>query len=54
MCGPSVVMAPALFARDVECMAGSIVTDPEATKFASRNGVGQLFGRSLQMVMARR
>ena len=54
MCGPSVVMAPALFERDVECMAGSIVTDPEATKFASRNGVGQLFGRSLQMVMARR
>lgn len=54
MCGPSVVMAPALFARDVECMAGSIVTDPEATKFASRNGVGQLFGRSLQMVMARK
>ncbi|MGN0060135.1 MAG: Rossmann-like domain-containing protein [Coriobacteriales bacterium] len=54
MCGPSVIMAPALFARDVECMAGSIVTDPEATKFASRNGVGQLFGRSLQMVMARK
>ncbi|MGN0078580.1 MAG: Rossmann-like domain-containing protein [Coriobacteriales bacterium] len=54
MCGPSVVMAPALFARDVECMAGSVVCDPEATKFACHNGVGQLFGRSLQMVMARK
>ena len=54
MVGPSVVMAPALFARDVECMAGSVVTDPEATRFASANGVGQLFGKSLQMVMARK
>lgn len=54
MVGPSVVMAPALFERGVECMAGSIVVDPEATKFGCANGAGQIFGKSLQMVMARK
>ena len=54
MVGPSVVMAPALFNRDVECMAGSVVTDPEATRFASKHGMGQIFGKSLQMVMVRK
>lgn len=53
MVGPSVVMAPALFERGVECMAGSVVTDPEAAKFGVANGAGQIFGKSLQMVMAR-
>lgn len=53
MVGPSVVMAPALFERGVECMAGSVVIDPEATKFACANGAGAIFGKSLQMVMAR-
>lgn len=53
MVGPSVVMAPALYKRGVECMAGSIVVDPEATKFGCANGAGQIFGKSLQMVMAR-
>lgn len=53
MVGPSVVMAPALCKRGVECMAGSVVTDPEAAKFGCANGAGQIFGKSLQMVMAR-
>lgn len=53
MVGPSVVMAPALFKRNVECAAGSVVIDPEAVKFGCANGAGQIFGKSLQMVMAR-
>ena len=52
MVGPSVVMAPALYKRGVECMAGSVVTDPEAAKFGCAIGAGQIFGKSLQMVMA--
>ncbi len=52
MVGPSVVMAPALFERGVECAAGSVVIDPEAVKFGCSNGAGQIFGKSLQMVMA--
>ncbi len=54
MVGPSVVMAPALFQRDVECAAGSVVIDVEGVKFGCANGSGQIFGKSLQMVMARK
>lgn len=49
MVGPSVVMTPALFDWDVETLAGSIVADPEATRFAVKNGAGKLFGDALQM-----
>lgn len=49
MVGPSAVMAPALFARGVEAIAGSIVADPEATRFAVKSGAGKLFGSALQM-----
>lgn len=49
MVGPSVVMSPLLFKWGVETLAGSVVADPEAAKFACRNGAGKLFGTALQM-----
>lgn len=49
MVGPSVVMSPFLFKWGVEMMAGSVVADPEKTRFAVQNGVGKFFGSALQM-----
>lgn len=49
MVGPSVVMTPFLFKWGVEMLAGSVVADPEAAKFACRNGGGKIFGSALQM-----
>ena len=49
MVGPSVVMSPFLFDWGVELLAGSVVADPEATRFAVHNGAGKLFGQALRM-----
>lgn len=50
MVGPSVVMAPALFDRGVDVLAGSTVVDPEKCRFAVTNGAGQFFGEALAML----
>lgn len=49
MVGPSVVMSPFLFKWGVNELDGSIVTDPDAAKFAVKNGAGKLFGQALSM-----
>lgn len=53
MVGPSVVMSPVLFERGVDMLAGSVVADPEKTKFAVKTGAGQFFGEALQMCSIR-
>lgn len=50
MVGPSVVMSPLLFEHGVDMLAGSVVGDPEKTRFAVKNGAGQLFGEAIQMM----
>ena len=50
MVGPSVVMSPLLFERGADMLAGSVVGDPEKTRFAVRNGAGKLFGEAIQML----
>lgn len=50
MVGPSVVMSPYLFECGVETLAGSVVADPEKTRFAVHNGAGRFFGEALEMV----
>ena len=52
--GPSVVMSPFLFDWGVRTLAGSVVADPEKTRFAIKNGAGQFFGEALQMTMIER
>ena len=47
--GPSVIPAPALFDEGVECLAGSVVGDPEALRSLVERGAGQLFGDALLM-----
>ena len=54
MVGPSVVLAPNLFEYGVECLAGSVCEDPELARFASKNGVGRLFGHALKMMYVSR
>lgn len=54
MTGPSVVASPVLFEYGVDVIAGSVVNDIEKTKFAVRNGRGQLFGEALQMMRVSR
>lgn len=49
MVGPSVIMSPFLFKWGVNELDGSVVTDPEAAKFAVKNGAGKLFGKALSM-----
>lgn len=51
--GPSVVMAPLLFQRGVDMLAGSVVADPEKAAFAVKNGAGQFFGEALTMAALR-
>lgn len=51
MVGPSVIMTPYLFDWGVETLAGSVVADAEAAKFACKNGGGKIFGTALQMTM---
>lgn len=53
MVGPSVVMSPKLFDYGVDMLAGSVVADPEKTKFAVKTGAGQFFGEALQMCSIR-
>ncbi len=48
MVGPSVVMSPRLLDWGVEMMAGSVVADPDKTRFAVKSGAGKLFGAALQ------
>ena len=50
MVGPSVVMSPTLFDFGVDMLAGSVVADPEKTRFAIHNGAGQFFGEALSML----
>ena len=50
MVGPSVIMAPRLFDRGVDMLAGSVVADPDKTRFAVQNGAGQFFGEALSML----
>ena len=54
MVGPSVVMSPKLFDYGVDMLAGSVVADPEKTRFAVKTGAGQFFGEALQMCSVRR
>lgn len=54
MVGPSVVMAPLLFERGADMLSGSIVGDPEKTRFAVKNGAGKLFGEAIQMLSLER
>ena len=51
--GPSVVMAPVLFERGIDVLAGSIVADPEKTRLAVQTGLGMFFGEALQMTVLR-
>ena len=53
MVGPSVVMSPKLFDYGVDMLAGSVVADPEKTRFAVKTGAGQFFGEALQMCSIR-
>lgn len=53
MVGPSVVMAPALLDAGVDMMAGSMVLDPELTRYAVNVGNGMPFGKAIQMVTIR-
>ena len=50
MVGPSVIMSPFLFEWGVDMLAGSVVGDPEKTRFAVKNGAGKLFGEAIQMM----
>lgn len=50
MVGPSVIMSPSLFKWGVDMLAGSIVGDPDKTRFAVKNGAGKLFGEAIQML----
>ena len=52
--GPSVVMSSVLFEQGADALAGSVVADPEKTRFAIKNGAGQFFGEALQMTMIER
>lgn len=47
--GPSVVPAPLFFDPGVECLAGSVVADPEGVRALVERGAGQLFGAALLM-----
>ena len=47
--GPSVVPSPAFFDLGVECLAGSVVVDPEGVRTLVERGSGQLFGTALLM-----
>lgn len=49
MVGPSVVMSPFLLKWGVDALCGSVVADPEKTRFAVKNGAGKLFGEALRM-----
>lgn len=53
MVGPSVVMSPVLFDYGADMLAGSVVADPEKTRFAVKTGAGQFFGEALQMCAIR-
>ena len=50
MVGPSVVMSPTLFEWGADMLAGSVVSDPEKTRFAVCNGAGAFFGEALSML----
>lgn len=50
MVGPSVVMSPFLLKWGVDMLAGSVVGDPEKTRFAVKKGAGKLFGEAIQML----
>lgn len=54
MVGPSVVLAPHLFKWGVDMLAGSVVADPEKTRFAVKNGAGKLFGEAVRMLTLER
>ena len=54
MVGPSVVMSSQLFDYGVDMLAGSVVADPDKTRFAVKTGAGQFFGEALQMCSIRR
>ena len=47
--GPSVVPSPVFFDLGVECLAGSVVVDPEGVRALVERGSGQLFGTALLM-----
>ena len=47
--GPSVIPSPALFDEGVECLAGSVVADPDGVRALVERGAGQLFGSALLM-----
>lgn len=47
--GPSVVPAAWMFDEGVECLAGSVVADPEGVRDRVERGAGMLFGDALLM-----
>ena len=47
--GPSVVPARLMFDEGVECLAGSVVADPDEVRQLVECGAGQLFGKALLM-----
>lgn len=47
--GPSVIPAACMFDEGVECLAGSVVADPEKVRALVESGAGQLFGEGLLM-----
>ncbi len=50
MVGPSIVPAPVMFSEQgVECLAGSVVADPDGVRELVERGAGQMFGSSLLM-----
>ncbi len=48
--GPSVIPAPFLFKWDVDVLAGSVVNDPEKTRYLVEQGAGMMFGDALHMM----
>jgi uncharacterized protein (DUF4213/DUF364 family) len=50
MVGPSIIPAPLMFEQEgVECLAGSVVVDPDGVRELVERGAGQLFGNALLM-----
>ena len=55
MVGPSVVSSPVLFEHGVDCLAGSVVTDPERARSAVEHGATkEIFGRGVQKMRIER
>ena len=55
MVGPSVVPAPVLYGYGVDCMAGSVITDPERARAAILHGAtSSIFGHGVEKMRVER